>query len=151
MQLRCLSLLSTLVVLTICSSCTSSRDESNDSHSTPSWKITYFDMPGNYRPVPQQTTPAKYVIVGRVHTSEERWRLKGDDGIPRPCITLRRGHIVENGTGRSFPIFVEANAGLFYALEKANGQIVKLHITEEIGDDSIRIGCYNVTAIECMH
>ena len=127
--------------------CASNDSNSLNKEPNESWEITYFALGDGYQAVQTETTHAKSVIVGRVDTSEILVRTMSDNGLPLPCITERKGQIVEK-SGRSFLVSVDSDAGLFSVPETANGHTVRLHVTESDLDEQFQISKYNVTAIE---
>ena len=140
-----LLVLLTLVAFTGCNSriVEEVADEPSDK-----WDITYFSLADDFQTTTNESTKGNSIVVGRIDTSKIFLRSMGSDGRPLPCDILRRGQLVEEGTGRSFPVSVDFRAGLFGVLKDANGLTVKIHVTDESIDDSFGIGHGNVTAIE---
>ena len=112
------------------------------------WRITYFDLTDQYQAVAKPTADMVSVIEGRIETVETRLRPLDENGVALPCITYREGQFVQANSTKSFPVHVDAQAELFQFLAAADGQNIRLHLTEPTSDRSIRIGHHNVAAVE---
>ena len=142
------TILLALLTLVAFAGCNSRTVEDIVDEPSDKWDITYFSLADDFQTTANESTKANSIVVGRIDTSEIFLRSMGSDGTPLPCDILREGQLVEEGTGRSFPVRVDFRAGLFSELEDANGLTVKIHVTDKLIDDSFRISHRNVTAIE---
>ena len=110
--------------------------------------IRYFALEDDFQTTANESTKANSIVVGKIDTSEIYMRPMSSDGMPQPCDILREGQLIEENTGRSFPVSVDFRTGLFSALKDADGLTVKIHVIDKVIDDSFRIGHDNVTAIQ---